>query len=514
VSRAGLAALLLCAGLEAAADDVVVMTSGAFTAPYLDAEPSFERATGLDLVNVFGASTGGALDSIPTRLSRGEPADVIIVSAQALDALIAAGQVERDSRVDLVLSRIGMAVRAGAPKPDIGTVEALVRTLREAESIAYSASVSGTYLSTELFPRLGLAEEMKPKSRRIESERVGAVVARGDAELGFQQISELLPIAGIDYVGPLPDEVQRVSTFSAGIATHSRNPAAARALIEFLASAELEPLIERYGLDRAPRNDEDWQALFNGRDLDGWIPKIRGYPTGVNHGDTFRVVDGLLTVSYDGYDAFDERFGHLFYATPFSHYRLRIEYRFVGEQAAGAPSWALRNSGVMVHAQPPGTMTVAQDFPISLEVQFLGGLRDGKPRPTGNLCSPGTRVVYAGQPDTTHCIASAAATIDGDAWVVAEVLVLGSERVVHIIGGVPVIEYGDVTYGGGNVSGHSPEAKPDGAPLSTGYIALQSESHPIQFRRVELLNLTGCMDPNAVNFRSYYVEPETRNCRY
>jgi len=234
----------------------------------------------------------------------------------------------------------------------------------------------------------------------------------------------------------------------------------------------------------------------------------------VNHRDTFRVVDGLLTVSYDGYDAFDERFGHLFYETPFSHYLLRVEYRFVGEQAAGAPSWALRNSGVMVHAQPPDTMTVAQDFPISLEVQFLGALSDGKPRPTGNLCSPGTRVVYAGQPDTTHCITSTAPTIDGDAWVVAEVLVLGSERIVHSIGGVPVIEYGGVTYGGGNVSGHRPEAKPDGAPLSAGYIALQSESHPIQFRRVELLNLTGCMDPNAVNYRRYYVEAETRNCRY
>jgi molybdate transport system substrate-binding protein len=225
------------------------MTSGAFTAPYLDAAPLFERASGHSVSNVFGASTGGAPDSIPTRLARGEAADIVIVSAEALDALIAANLVQPGSRVDLVLSRIGVAVRAGAPKPDISTVEALVRTLRAAESIAYSASVSGTYISTELFPRLGLAEELQPKSRRIESERVGTIVARGDAELGFQQISELLPIAGIDYVGPLPDEVQRVSTFSAGIATHARSPEAARTFIAFLASETVAPIVRRYGLD-------------------------------------------------------------------------------------------------------------------------------------------------------------------------------------------------------------------------------------------------------------------------
>ena len=509
----GLAALLLGAG-TASGDEIVVLTSGAFTAPYVEASPSFERAAGHTLVSVFGASTGGAPDSIPARLARNEPADVIIVSAQALDAMIAAGEVRPGSRVDLVLSRIGMAVRAGAPKPDIRSVDALVRTLRDAKSIAYSASVSGTYLSTELFPRLGIAEEMKAKSLRVEGERVGAVVARGDAELGFQQISELLPIEGIDFVGALPDEVQRVSTFSAGIATSSRNPAAAHALIEFLASAELTPLLAKHGLDPAPRGDEQWLSLYNGRDLDGWIPKIRGHETGVNHADTFRVVDGLLTVSYDGYGDFGDRFGHLFYETPFSHYRLRVEYRFIGEQAVGAPSWARRNSGVMVHSQPPESMTVEQDFPISLEVQFLGGLGDGNARPTGNLCSPGTRVVYAGEPDPAHCIAAAAPTIDGDTWVMAEVLVIGSQRVVHSIDGVPVIEYGDVTYGGGNVNGHRPEAKPDGAPLAAGYISLQSESHPIQFRRVELLNLEGCTDPKASNYRSYYVEPEPQSCRY
>jgi ABC-type molybdate transport system substrate-binding protein len=480
-------ALLMVAA--AAADEIVVMTSGAFTAPYRDAAAWFQKTTQHELVSVFGASTGGAADSIPTRLARGEPADVIIVSAQALDALIAAGEVEAGSRVDLVLSSIGLAVRAGAPQPDISSIDALARAVRAAKSVAYSASVSGTYLATELFPRLGVAEEIAAKGKRIESERVGDVVARGDAELGFQQISELLPIAGIDYVGPLPAEAQRVSTFSAGIAIGARAPAAARELVAFLASPALGPLVEKYGLEQVGATPDHWQALFNGRDLDGWTPKIRKHALGDNYADTFRVHDGLLTVAYDGYESFDEQFGHLFYARPSAHYRLHIEYRFVGAQAPNAPSWAARNSGVMVHSQDPATMLRDQDFPISIEVQFLGGLSDGKPRPTGNLCSPGTRVVYAGQPDATHCIQAAAPTIDGDGWVTADVLVDGSEHIVHYIDGAPVIEYGSISFGGGNVNGHDPAAKPDGKPLDSGYIALQSESHPIEFRRVELLNL-------------------------
>lgn len=482
---AGALALSLLA--VAQADEVVVMTSGAFTAPYLAAEPWFERSTSHELVNVFGASTGGAGDSIPARLARGEPADVIIVSAQALDTLIAVGEVEAGSRVDLVLSPIGMAVRSGAPKPDISSVDALVRTLRAARSFAYSASVSGTYISTELLPRLGLAGEVASKGQRIVSERVGTVVARGDAELGFQQVSELLPIEGIDFVAPLPHEVQRVSTFSAGIAAGARSPAAARELVAFLASPALGPVVEKFGLEQV--GVHEWQTLFNGRDLTGWTPKITKHALGDNYADTFRVEDGLLTVAYDGYESFDDQFGHLFFARPFSHYRLRIEYRFVGVQAPNAPAWAARNSGVMVHSQPPATMLRDQDFPISLEVQFLGGLSDGKPRPTGNLCSPGTRVVYDGQPDTSHCIQAAAPTIDGDGWVTADVLVESAERIVHYIDGMPVIEYGQASYGGGSVTGHDPSAKPDGTPLASGYIALQSESHPIQFRRVELLNL-------------------------
>lgn len=275
---------------------------------------------------------------------------------------------------------------------------------------------------------------------------------------------------------------------SAGLAAGAASPAAARELLEFLAPPELGPVVERYGLEPAA-DTTAWRPLFNGRDLAGWTPKIRGYAPGENFAETFRVRDGVLAVSYDGYETFANRFGHLFFAEPFSHYRLRVEYRFVGEQAPDAPAWAVRNSGVMLHSQPPESMLRDQDFPISLEVQFLGGLSDGNARPTGNVCTPGTRIVYDGAPDTSHCIRAAAPTIDGDAWVRTDVLVLGGERVVHYVDGLPVIEYGQATYGGGNVDGHDPATKPDGAPLERGYIALQSEGHPIEFRRVEIKNL-------------------------
>jgi molybdate transport system substrate-binding protein len=236
------------------AQDVHVMTSGAFTAAFLDVAPEFERTARTKVTTSFGASMGGAPDSIPSRLDRGEPADVVILARSALDDLVAKGKIVAGSQVDLVRSAIGMAVRAGAPKPDISTVEALKRTLLNAKSIAYSASASGVYLSTELFPQLGIADAIRSKSRRIESERVGTIVARGEAEIGFQQVSELLPIAGIDYVGPLPEAVQRVTVFSAGIATGARNLDAARALIRFLSSAAAAPAIAKAGLEPVTAN--------------------------------------------------------------------------------------------------------------------------------------------------------------------------------------------------------------------------------------------------------------------
>ena len=243
------ASALLLAG-AAHADEIRVMTSGAFTAAYLEVVPVFERTTQNTIVTAYGASMGGAHDSIPSRLQRGEPVDVVILAAPALDELIAQGKVVAGSRVDLARSSIGIAVRAGAPRPDISSVEGLTRTLLHAKSIAYSASASGVYVSTEMFRRLGIADAMAGKTKRIESEPVGAVVARGEAEIGFQQISELLPVPGIDYVGPLPPEVQKVTVFSAGVAAGARKPEAARALIRFLASPAVVPAIRKSGLER------------------------------------------------------------------------------------------------------------------------------------------------------------------------------------------------------------------------------------------------------------------------
>ena len=233
----------------------------------------------------------------------------------------------------------------------------------------------------------------------------------------------------------------------------------------------------------------NWIALFDGKTLDGWVPKIRGYALGDNYADTFRVEDGAITMSYDGYDEFDGRFGHLFYKIPYSHYRLRFEYRIYGEPAKGIPDWAFRNSGVMIHSPCPESMLRDQDFPISLEFQLLGGRGDGKPRPTGNLCTPGTNVVYDGHFEETHCIDSSAPTFGGDDWIKAEILVLGDEKIVHYINGKEVLEYERPTYGGGAVSGHDPTLFRDGQPLTGGYISLQAEGHPVQFRNIELMNL-------------------------
>jgi len=230
------------------ADDIRVMTSGAFTAAYLELVPELERETKEKIVTA-ATSMGTGQDSIPIRLQRGEAVDVVIVAAAALDDLIKAGTVVNGSRVDLARSAIGVAVRAGAPVPDISSPDALKRALLQAKSIAYSASVSGDYVSTELFQRLGIAAETLGKSRRIEGERVAAVVARGEAEIGFQQISELLPVAGITYVGPLPNEIQRVTVFSAGVAVSAKSPDAARALIRFLASPAAAAAIEKTGLE-------------------------------------------------------------------------------------------------------------------------------------------------------------------------------------------------------------------------------------------------------------------------
>ncbi len=246
--------VLLALGLAQAgawAAEIRVITSGAFTEAYKQLIPLYEQASGHKVISSFGASSGNAPDSIPSRFARGEVFDLVILSETGLDALVKDGRVVAGSRVDLGLSKIGAAVRKGTPKPDISTVEALKAALLNAKSVAWSASASGIYLSTELFPRLGVAERMKETGRRILSERVGAVVARGDAELGFQQVSELIYFKELDFIGTLPDEVQQALWFSAGMVKGSTEPEAAAHLARFLASPAVAGIVRTTGLEPA-----------------------------------------------------------------------------------------------------------------------------------------------------------------------------------------------------------------------------------------------------------------------
>jgi hypothetical protein len=257
----------------------------------------------------------------------------------------------------------------------------------------------------------------------------------------------------------------------------------------------------------------DWIQLFNGRDLSNWTPKFAKHGLGVNVNDTFRVEDGLLKVRYDKWGTFASEFGHLFYAEPFSYYIIAAEYRFVGEQVAGGPAWARRNNGLMLHTPNPKTMLTDQDFPISIEVQLLGGLGDGKPRTTANLCTPGTNVVMNDKLVTAHCVNSTSKTYDGDQWVRVEVVVHGAEVVRHVVDGGTVLEYTKPQIGGGNVAPVDPAVKVDGTILTGGFIALQAETAPTDFRKVELLNLEGCRDPTASNYRPYVVKDNPAACR-
>jgi molybdate transport system substrate-binding protein len=241
-------AVLLIGSADAA--EVRVMISGGLSAAYNALVPEFERTTGHKVLTAYGPSMGTTVNAIPVRLERGEAADVVIMVGYALGDLVGQGKVKADSRVDLVKSLIGICVKAGAPKPDISSPEALKHALLAAKSIAYSDSASGVYISTDMFQRLGISEEMKDKARKIPAEPVAGVVARGEAEIGFQQFSEMLPIPGIDIVGPLPSELQKVTIFSAGIASVSKEPEAGKALIRFLASPAARETIIRSGLEQ------------------------------------------------------------------------------------------------------------------------------------------------------------------------------------------------------------------------------------------------------------------------
>lgn len=230
-----------------------------------------------------------------------------------------------------------------------------------------------------------------------------------------------------------------------------------------------------------------WISLFNGKDLKGWTPKITGYELGNNHGNTFRVEDGVLKVCYDQYAKFDGKFGHLFYETPFSCYRLRLQYRFVGDQTLGGPGWAFRNSGIMLHCQSPKSMRKDQDFPVSIEAQLLGG--NGKDeRSTGNMCSPGTHIVMNDQLITQHCVNSRSKTYHGDQWVTMEVEVHGSGTIKHIVNGQTVLEYKEPQLDEKDADAKKLIKNGDKL-LREGYISLQAESHACEFRKVEILPL-------------------------
>ena len=240
----------------------------------------------------------------------------------------------------------------------------------------------------------------------------------------------------------------------------------------------------------SPNQKREWTNLFNGKDIKDWVVKINGHETGDNYGNTFRVEEDIIKVRYDKYDSFKNRFGHLYYKTPFSFYHLKLEYRFTGEFFKSGPEYARRNSGIMFHSQDPHTMPKDQNWPISVEMQFLAGLDDGKPRTTGNMCSPGTKIVYNGKLDDRHCINSTSKTYGMEEWVKAELMVWGDSLVIHIINGDTVMRYSKPQVGGNVVTGHLPQYKIDGALLSKGFIALQSEGQPIDFRKIEIKELS------------------------
>lgn len=230
-----------------------------------------------------------------------------------------------------------------------------------------------------------------------------------------------------------------------------------------------------------PAAEPQWQSIFNGHDLDGWTPKFTHHPLGENIHNTFRVEDGVLKVRYDGYSELSTQFGHLFYRTPYSHYRIRLEYRFLGEQVAGAPSWALRNTGIMIHSQPPETMELDQEFPDSIEVQLLGS--DGvTPRTTANMCSPQSSIVLNGRREVEHCITSNAPSPPPEQWGNIEVEVRGNQVIRHIVNGQVAMEYSEPTL-------DEPRPWAPNVEMTSGYIALQAESHPAEFRNIEIMVL-------------------------
>ncbi len=233
------------------------------------------------------------------------------------------------------------------------------------------------------------------------------------------------------------------------------------------------------------KTENNWVSLFNGVDLDNWNVKIKGHPLGVNWNNTFIVVDSAIRVNYNRYAKFDGSFGHIFYKSPYSNYKLKLNYRFIGEQISGGENWALKNSGVMIHSQSPESMELNQDFPVSLEVQLLGGVTKGEKRSTGNLCTPGTHVEMENELVTAHCIDSNSDTYYDEKWVELEVVVWNDSIISHFINGKKVIEYTKPVIGGD----YNTLSNKELSPLNNGFISLQSESHPVEFKNIMLLEL-------------------------
>jgi hypothetical protein len=272
---------------------------------------------------------------------------------------------------------------------------------------------------------------------------------------------------------------------------------------------------------------EEWIALFNGKDLSDWTIKFANHDLNVNYQNTFRVQDSMIRIAYDQYGSFNDAYAHMYFKNPYSYYKLRFDYRFSGEQVIGGEDWNVRNSGVMLHSQSAESNDYGQYFPVSIEIQLLGGLGVGD-RPTGNVCTPGTALVIDGKVDYRHCISSHSKTYHGDRWVSAEVVVLGGESIAHLIENDTVLKYQSPQIGGGFINPSREndwtslgvvESKEDwiardGEILTQGYISLQAESHPIDFKNIQLLDLCGCKDIKAKNYKSYFVKADNSLCKY
>lgn len=274
--------------------------------------------------------------------------------------------------------------------------------------------------------------------------------------------------------------------------------------------------------------EEEWISLFNGKDLTGWNIKFADQDLNVNYKNTVRVEDSIIRMVYNEYEEFNDAFGHIYYEKPFSYYKLSFNYRFTGEQTKGGAEWNVRNSGIMLHSQPAESNSHGQDFPVSIEIQLLGGLSNGEDRPTANVCTPGTAVEINGEVNYEHCINSSSNTYNGDQWVHVEAVVLGDESITHIVEGDTVLVYQKPQIGGGFISKEL-EGKDwddsgvenkqewidkEGTTLKEGYIALQAESHPVDFKDIKLLNLCGCTDKKAKNYKAYYIKEDNSTCIY